>query len=46
MNGIRAPKLIDYLSLRITLDELVDWAEKAMREKVYKRMTFPSCEKY
>jgi hypothetical protein len=28
-----ARKLIDYLSLRITLDELVDWAEKVMMEE-------------
>lgn len=35
-----AEKLIDYLYHRITLEELVDWAEDAMREDVFEAEQF------
>lgn len=35
-----AEKLIDYLYHRITLEELVDWAEDAMREDAFEAEQF------
>ncbi len=35
-----AEKMIDYLNHRITLSELVDWAEKAMQEGEFEEQDF------